>query len=78
MDWPTPAAMFGMARTTRAPSGRSDSRRARPIPAAMDTTRGREAARASEIRAVTAGTARGLTARTTTSAAAASAPASGS
>ena len=78
MDWPTPAAMFGMARTTRAPSGRSDSRRARPIPAAMDTTRGRDAARASEIRTVTAGTTRGLTARTTTSAAAASAPASGS
>ena len=40
MDSPTAAAMFGIVRTTRVPSGSIDSRRSSVRPAAMETTRG--------------------------------------
>ncbi len=47
--------MFGMVRTTRVPLGSIDSRRSRGTPAAMETTRGRLAAMASDSRGRTSG-----------------------
>ena len=47
--------MFGMVRTTRVPSGSIDSRRSRVTPAAMETTRGRLVAMASDNRGRTSG-----------------------
>ena len=66
MDWPTAAAILGMARTTRVPVGSRASRRAVDSPAARETTSGWWEATASCTCAATTGTTCGLTARTTT------------
>ena len=55
IDSPTAAAMFGMVRTTRTPSGSIDSRRSRVRPAAMETTRGLLRPMASDSRGRTSG-----------------------
>ena len=47
--------MFGMVRTTRVPLGSIDSKRSKGTPAAMETTRGRLAAMASDSRGRTSG-----------------------
>ena len=67
MDSRTAAAIFGMARTTRVPSGSRDSSRVVVSPAAMETTRGFRTARISCNGANTTGMTCGLTARITTS-----------